>query len=102
MSQPRKIFYIEHVAGIAGDMFAAACLDTGMVSAQELQSLPEKLGFINVEIQISKKNAANISATHIDVLYDESSWADLLEAGAHEHSHDHDHGHHDHHAYDEE
>lgn len=94
MSHPSKILYIEHVAGIAGDMFAAACLDTGVVTAQELQALPDKLGFVNVDIQISKKNTANISATHINVLYDESSWAGLLEAGAHEHTHDSSHHHH--------
>lgn len=102
MSHSRNIFYVEHVAGIAGDMFAAACLDTDIVTAQELQSLPEKLGFVNVEIQISKKNTANISATHIDVIYDESSWADLLKAGAHEHSVNHEHGHHHEHSHSED
>ena len=39
-----RILFLESVAGVAGDMFAAAFVDAGLVPMAELAAIPAKLG----------------------------------------------------------
>lgn len=86
-----SILYIEHVAGIAGDMFAASCLNAGIVTAQEIQDLPHQIGFTNssVRVEISEVVRANLSATHVDIHWDENAVDSLSSGRAHGHHHRH-------------
>ena len=70
----KKILYVDHVAGMAGDMFAAACLDSGLVPKEDLVKIPEALGFDDVQIAISRVIKAGWEATHIDVSQKKNSW----------------------------
>lgn len=63
-----RILYLESVAGVAGDMFAAAFVDAGLVSVEELARLPGQLGFAGVTIEARPVLKAAIRATHLRVL----------------------------------
>jgi uncharacterized protein (TIGR00299 family) protein len=63
-----RTLYLESVAGIAGDMFSAAFLDAGLVTAQELQGVPAALGVPDVSVEITASERAGAMATHIDVV----------------------------------
>lgn len=73
--QSDSILYIEHVAGIAGDMFAASCINAGIVTAGEIQDLPARLGFAGdaVRVEVSEVLRANLSATHVDIHWEEAA-----------------------------
>jgi uncharacterized protein (TIGR00299 family) protein len=60
--------YLESVAGIAGDMFSAAFLDAGLVTAEELQAVPAALGTPEVIVEVTASERAGAMATHIDVI----------------------------------
>ena len=62
-----KALYLESVAGVAGDMFAASWLDAGLVSREELAALPGKLGWTDVEIIARDVIRATMRATHLTV-----------------------------------
>lgn len=62
-----NILYLESIAGVAGDMFAASFVDSGLVSAEEIVGLPQQLGLNGVNILISQTIRATMRATHIDV-----------------------------------
>ena len=82
-----KALFLESVAGIAGDMFAASFVDAGIVTAEELQSIPAKLGLEDVFVSISAVTKATMRATHIDVKWKGESWKKALGHGpAHSHS----------------
>ncbi|HKJ69781.1 MAG TPA: nickel insertion protein, partial [bacterium] len=87
--ETEAILFLEHVAGIAGDMFTAACINAGVVSAEEIQQIPALLGFQNstVRITVSDLMTANMNATHVDIQWDEDAVEQLSE----------DHGSEDHH-----
>jgi pyridinium-3,5-bisthiocarboxylic acid mononucleotide nickel chelatase len=59
--------YLESVAGVAGDMFAAACVDAGVVGADALRQVPAMLGLAGVSVDITQVTRASLSATHIAV-----------------------------------
>jgi uncharacterized protein (TIGR00299 family) protein len=60
--------YLESVAGIAGDMFSAAFLDAGLVSAEELQAVPTALGAPEVRVEVTAVERAGAMATRIEVV----------------------------------
>ena len=97
-----KILYLESVAGIAGDMFGAACIDAELVSAEEIRGVPEMLRLRDVEVRIEPVTRATMRATHLEVVAHSDAWKELFPGHAHSHSHGHSHAHghghsHDHH-----
>ena len=62
-----RILFLESVAGVAGDMFAAAFVDAGLVPAGELAALPAQLGFVDVRVQTRPLVRATVRATHLSV-----------------------------------
>jgi pyridinium-3,5-bisthiocarboxylic acid mononucleotide nickel chelatase len=109
-----KTLFLESVAGIAGDMFAASFVDAGLVSIEELQSLPSLLNLAGVEIEASHAIKATMKAARIVVKWNDETWKkafDKHHSHGHEHSHDHshehthehsqEHGHHSHHHHDD-
>lgn len=79
------ILFLESVAGIAGDMFAASFVDAGVVSAEELQGIPRLLGLDGVLVEVSKVFKATTRVTHIDVKWDNENWKKAI---ASEHTHE--------------
>jgi hypothetical protein len=77
------VLFLDSVAGIAGDMFAASFVDAGLVTREELAALPGLLGLPGVEIVVTRVIKATMQATHIDV---------LAPAGGSDRSHAHEHG----------
>ena len=112
-----KTLFLESVAGIAGDMFAASFVDAGLVSFEELQALPALLNLEGVEIEASHTIKATMKAARIVVKWQDEAWKHSFGADhshshshrhdhTHEHSHEHDHSHsheraHSHHHHDE-
>lgn len=88
--ETEPILFLEHIAGIAGDMFTAACINAGVVSAEEIREIPGLLGFTNstVRINVSDLMTANLNATHVDIHWDEEAVEKL---GEDRHSEDHHH-----------
>jgi len=84
-----KTLYLESISGIAGDMFSASFLDAGLISRDELQSLPQKMHLSEVELIITDVTRANMRATHINVQYDELAWQQRFPS-LHHHSHAHE------------
>jgi len=80
-----KVLYLESIAGIAGDMFAASFVNAGLVFEDELQLLCEQLGVPGVEIKVSQVIRASMQATHINVIFDQAAWVDRM---YNHHSHD--------------
>lgn len=88
-----KILFLESVAGIAGDMFAASFVDAGLVSIEELQALPSLLNLEGVEIEASHAIKATMKAARIVVKWKDESWKQAFGDHSHEHKHSHDHSH---------
>jgi uncharacterized protein (DUF111 family) len=87
-----KTLFLESVAGIAGDMFAASFLDAGLVSIEELQSLPSLLNLAGVEIEAGSAIKATMKAARIVVKWNDEAWKDAFgknHAPNNEHSHSH-------------
>ncbi|KTC99113.1 nickel insertion protein [Legionella erythra] len=85
-----KTLYLESIAGIAGDMFAASFVHAGLVSTEELQALSEQLAIPDVTIHVSDVIRATIQGTHIDVRFNRSDWVKRFSSphhGHHESSH---------------
>lgn len=85
-----KTLYLESIAGIAGDMFAASFVHAGLVSTEELQALSEQLAIPDVTIHVSDVIRATIQGTHIDVRFNPSDWVKRFSSphhGHHESSH---------------
>ncbi len=88
-----KILFLESVAGIAGDMFAASFVDAGLVSIEELQALPSLLNLEGVEIEASHAIKATMKAARVVVKWKDEAWKQVFEDHSHEHKHSHDHSH---------
>ena len=66
-----RTLYLESVAGIAGDMFAAAFVDAGLLDAEKARGVPALLGLSEVRVEISRVRRAELAATHLRVLVEE-------------------------------
>lgn len=86
-----KILFLESVAGVAGDMFAASFVDAGFVTTEELNKLPELLGLRDVVIETKSVQRATMRATHLNVKWHGEAWKQTLES-----DHQHEHSHHKH------
>ncbi len=62
-----RILFLESVAGVAGDMFAAAFVDAGLVTAAELAAIPARLGWAGVRVETRDVVRATMRATHLTV-----------------------------------
>ncbi|MEY4004789.1 MAG: hypothetical protein RLZZ221_885 [Verrucomicrobiota bacterium] len=63
-----RILFLESVSGVAGDMFAAAFVDAGLVTAAELAAVPARLGWPAVRVEINAVTRAQMRATHLRVV----------------------------------
>lgn len=92
-----RSLFLESVAGIAGDMFVAACVDAGLVDADEVRATPEKLGLAGVEVVVQRVPRATVDATHVEVRSQGDEWKRALGEHRHGketfgHAHTHPHG----------
>ena len=62
-----RTLLLESVSGVAGDMFAAAFLDAGLVTAADLASVPARLGWPGVQVTTRRVIRAQMQATHLRV-----------------------------------
>lgn len=93
-----NILFLESVAGVAGDMFAASFVDAGLVTAEQLQALPVALGLAGVHVEVSHPLRATMRTTHIDVTCAHDEWRQTLaKYGQKKSSSSLSHGHHGHH-----
>ncbi|AWT59749.1 MAG: Pyridinium-3,5-bisthiocarboxylic acid mononucleotide nickel insertion protein [Candidatus Moanabacter tarae] len=76
------VLFIESIAGIAGDMFSAACVDAELVTAGELKDVPDHLGFDGVSVRFTRVKRAHLVATHMEVLCEEGAWTRFVESRA--------------------
>lgn len=63
-----RTLFLESVSGVAGDMFAAAFLDAGLVSAADLASVPARLGLPGVRVETRRVIRAQMQATLLRVV----------------------------------
>ena len=75
--------YIDNVAGLAGDMFVAACIDAGFLDVRELEKVPRSLGFNNVIVEAKKVVRSGVSATKVEVVVSPESWSGFLSGHPH-------------------
>jgi uncharacterized protein (TIGR00299 family) protein len=83
-----RVLFLESVAGVAGDMFAASFVDAGLVSAEELAALPGLLGLEGVRVEATRTSKATMAATRIRVV------CPPARGGAPDHVHGEPHAHH--------
>jgi pyridinium-3,5-bisthiocarboxylic acid mononucleotide nickel chelatase len=94
---------IDPVSGISGDMLLGALVAAG-ASAEWLQSLPQRLGFPGVRVNLSQVDRCGISSTKVDVCLPDGSReepSEVVHNSSHTHEHtaehrhdpDHTHGH---------
>ena len=69
-----KVLYLDSVAGVAGDMFAAAFVDAGLVTAEELNGLCAQLGLDGVVVETESVIRATVTATKLDVKIVGDAW----------------------------
>ncbi len=62
-----RILFLESVSGVAGDMFAAAFVDAGLVTAAELAAIPAQLALAGVHVETRSVIRATMRATHLRV-----------------------------------
>lgn len=63
-----RILFLESVSGVAGDMFAAAFVDAGLVSAADLAGIPARLGLNDARVEVTPVTRATMRATHLKVV----------------------------------
>jgi uncharacterized protein (TIGR00299 family) protein len=88
-----KAIFLGSVAGVAGDMFAAAFVDAGLVSIEQLDRLTQSLGLTGVRVLSESVIRATVKATRISVVCDTDEWRQQFSAGHGQG--DHHHHHHD-------
>ncbi len=74
-----RTLYLDSFAGIAGDMFAAAFLDAGLVDPDAVRAVPSLLGAPDVEVEISSVHRAAARFSQVRVVV----------PGDHHHHHHH-------------
>ena len=79
-----KILYLDCFSGIAGDMFLAACIDSGLVEPAYLGKKLSGLGIGKVKVKVEKVERSTISATHLEFKTDEDPhdhrhWSEVRE-----------------------
>ncbi|HET6778926.1 MAG TPA: nickel pincer cofactor biosynthesis protein LarC [Gemmatimonadales bacterium] len=92
---------IDPVSGISGDMMLGALIAAG-APAEWLRSLPERLGFPGVRVNIAEVDRCGISATKVDVCLSDGSHeqpSEVVHDSSHKHAHAEDQHHHDHSHY---
>lgn len=93
-----RIAYLDCFAGISGDMFLGALLDSG-VPAEVLHDAVKSLD-LGASLTLSKVDRSGISSSYVQVL-EHGTAAEGASAG-HSHSHAHEHKQHDHtHTHDD-
>ena len=86
-----KALFLESVAGVAGDMFAASFVDAGLVKPEELNVLASQLGLDGVTIEIESVIRATVKATHVRVKWRDEGWKRNFTQIHHpEHTHTHE------------
>src|SRR3990172_6476207 len=65
MLRPARIAILDPFAGISGDMLLGALLDVG-VSPSWLQTLPQRLGFPRVSVEVRQVVRCGVRATKVD------------------------------------
>lgn len=92
-----KALFLESVAGVAGDMFAAAFVDAGLVTVAEFNEQATKLGLDGVTVLADSVIKATVRAVHISVKWQDESWKQNVghphSHERHGHSHEHPHEH---------
>jgi uncharacterized protein (TIGR00299 family) protein len=63
------LLVLEPIGGIAGDMFLAAALDLG-VDRGALEAALRTLGVAGWRLEVTRRSASGIAATHVDVVVD--------------------------------
>jgi uncharacterized protein (TIGR00299 family) protein len=96
MGSTGRTLYLESVGGVAGDMFAAAFVDAGLVSQEEILSIPERLGLEDIVVRFESVVRSGLAATRMVVAPPGEDAADdpglvPSDAGGHGHSHSHVH-----------
>ncbi len=87
---------IDPVSGISGDMILGALVAAG-ASADWLRSLPRRLGFPDVTVDISQVDRCGVRATKVDVRLPDGTREEPSEPLQHPpHDHEHDQGGHSH------
>jgi hypothetical protein len=69
-----KILYLDSIAGIAGDMFAASFIDAGLITLAELNILAQQLAIADIKISATQTLRAYMQGVHIKVAYDQTAW----------------------------
>lgn len=61
-----SIAHLDPFSGVAGDMFLAACLDAGTISAERLAERFDKLGLGSARMNVDQVKRAGLSSTTVD------------------------------------
>lgn len=86
-----KVLFLDGVAGVAGDMFAAAFVDAGLVTQVELDALVRDLGLTGVFVEIESVSRASVTAKHMKVTWHDETWKQRF---SHHHESYHESPHH--------
>ncbi|HWA57100.1 MAG TPA: nickel pincer cofactor biosynthesis protein LarC [Gemmatimonadales bacterium] len=86
---------LDPAAGMSGDMLLGALVDAG-APAEWLASLPARLGFPELRVEVVRVRRAGIAATRVKVVFPDGRHEGPSPAYVTPHHHHDDHGHHHH------